>query len=137
MYIGGGARAGIEIAWQAREQIAALRRLRIGEPRDHRLERLRDVAGMCDSVPCGTAARAGEERETTDGQRYQRRTSGRSNAKCAAGDHLTETSARFRIQSGDSRRLLEVQKKLVSLAARLLGRFISRDGTHHHGELST
>ena len=87
VHIRGGAPARIEVGARPREEIAALRRLGIGEPREHGLERLRDIprdrdgiAGCCE--PCHA-----DEREHPDCERHKRGPDCRGDSKSAAGDH--------------------------------------------------
>ena len=111
MHIGGRAGTGSEILFGSREEITALRRFCIGEPREHGLQRLGDVARARNGIGRRTESRQREERKDADREGYERRTNGRGEPDGTTGDHLSKTSTRIRMPAGGSGRLLHVRKK--------------------------
>ena len=73
-------------------------------------ERRRDVSGARDGIASGAEMRERQKGKNSDGERHQRRSDGRCDANCAAGDHLMETGARFRMRSGESGHILKSEK---------------------------
>ena len=87
MHIRGGAGAGIQIEARTSEQIAALRCLGIGQSREYRLQRLRNVTRTCDIGAHGCEATDTDQGEEPDRERDECGPDRRGETKRSAGYH--------------------------------------------------